>query len=107
MNMSTSFNETIVTSWRYEWNDMRWTQLLRSQNKEEQIVVTREKSQWIVVQDYSHTYNTRIQLSRLQRIYRNSIATYDQFKIFNDNEPVKSGEPISFHVDAVTVGSNA
>ena len=75
--------------------------------REEQIVATREKSQWIVAQGYSHTYNTRIQLSRLQRIYRNSIATYDQFKIFNDNEPVKSGEPISFHVDAVTVGSIA
>ena len=75
--------------------------------REEQIVATREKSQWIVLQEYSHTYNTRIQLSRLQRIYRNSIATYDQFKIFNDNEPVKSGEPISFHVDAVTVGSIA
>ena len=75
--------------------------------KEEQIVATREKSQWIVAQGYSHTYNTRIQLSRLQRIYRNSIATYDQFKIFSDNEPVKLGEPISFHVDAVTVGSNA
>jgi|MEHZ01.5.fsa_nt_MEHZ011329777.1_1 hypothetical protein len=82
------------------------THLLIDQ-REEQIVATREKSQWIVLQEYSHTYNTRIQLSRLQRIYRNSIATYDQFKIFNDNEPVKSGEPISFHVDAVTVGSIA
>ena len=49
----------------------------KSQNKEEQIVVTREKSQWIVVQDYSHTYNTRIQLSRLQRIYQSHILTYD------------------------------
>ena len=75
--------------------------------REEQIVATREKSQWIVAQGYSHTYNTRIQLSRLQRIYRNSIATYDQFKIFNDNEPVKSGEPISFHVNAAMVGSIA
>ena len=49
----------------------------KSQNKEEQIVVTREKSQWIVVQDYSHTYNTRIQLSRLQRIYQSHMLTYD------------------------------
>ena len=54
-------------------------------NKEEQIEATREKSQWIVVQDYSHTYNTRIQLSRLQRIYQKSIVTYDIRKIFSDS----------------------
>ena len=53
--------------------------------KEEQIVATREKSQWIVAQGYSHTYNTRIQLSRLQRIYQNSIVTYDIRKIFDDS----------------------
>ena len=45
--------------------------------REEQIVATREKSQWIVAQGYSHTYNTRIQLSRLLRIYQNYIVTYD------------------------------
>ena len=49
----------------------------QSQNKEEQIVVTREKSQWIEAQGVSHTYNTRIQLSRLQRIYQSHILTYD------------------------------
>ena len=49
----------------------------QSQNKEEQIVVTREKSQWIEAQGVSHTYNTRIQLSRLQRIYQSRIVTDD------------------------------
>ena len=43
------------------------------------------KSQWIVAQGYSHTYNTRIQLSRLQRIYQICTLTYDITYDFNDS----------------------
>ena len=46
-------------------------------NREEQIEETRHKPQWIVSQGHSHTYNSRMQLSRLQRIYQAHRLAYD------------------------------
>ena len=47
------------------------------QEKEEQIVGTWEKSQWIDTRGVSRTYNTQMQLSRLQRIYHFRKLTYN------------------------------
>ena len=50
---------------------------MKRNNREEQIEETRHKPQWIVSQGHSHTYNSRIQLSRLQRIYQPRRLAYD------------------------------
>ena len=48
-----------------------------NKNKEEQIGGTQQKPQWIVSQGYSRTYNSWMQQSRLQWIYRSRDLSYD------------------------------
>ena len=43
------------------------TKTIKESNK--QTIQTQDEPQWIVAQDYSHTYNTWIRLSRFQEIY--------------------------------------
>jgi hypothetical protein len=46
-------------------------------NRKEQIGGTQQKPQWIVSQGYSRTYNSWMQQSRLQWIYRSRDLSYD------------------------------
>ena len=52
-------------------------EFLRIKIKEEQIEGTQQKPQWIVSQGYSRTYNSWMQQSRLQWIYRHRDLNYD------------------------------